>query len=82
MLRFNEKQEQQEITPDIFQYILCYGSTPRLYRSQRQTQAFQYILCYGSTAILEQLKKGNSYFNTSYVTVQHIMERHRFSDFL
>ena len=38
---------------------------------------FQYILCYGSTYPVKIFVFTSSYFNTSYVTVQHTMEGYK-----
>ena len=37
---------------NIFQYILCYGSTKALHLHMIPIIKFQYILCYGSTVLL------------------------------
>ena len=70
MLRFNEKQEQQEITPDIFQYILCYGSTYRQSGIRIENEiSIHPMLRFNSCGLLGMYTKGYN-FNTSYVTVQ------------
>ena len=49
MLRFNLIFMFFCLLKDLFQYILCYGSTPLYPRVSWAKQVFQYILCYGST---------------------------------
>ena len=58
---------------DWFQYILCYGSTKNKGRKCTVWREFQYILCYGSTRRRCVFHRIIIYFNTSYVTVQHIL---------
>ena len=52
MLRFNNALETKYRVLNVFQYILCYGSTGSLYWKPRRERKFQYILCYGSTVNL------------------------------
>ena len=49
MLRFNGFISNIRHSLFIFQYILCYGSTSKLYQHACRVYRFQYILCYGST---------------------------------
>ena len=55
----------------IFQYILCCGSTTDRVPSSSGAFLFQYILCCGSTLRVLTGSASGSYFNTSYVVVQH-----------
>ena len=61
MLRFNNALETKYRVLNVFQYILCYGSTGSLYWKPRRERKFQYILCYGSTSssfiIIKIIKK-------------------------
>ena len=57
-------------TLNIFQYILCYGSTFEILLFAYSVNKFQYILCYGSTESKSGKSKSPEDFNTSYVMVQ------------
>ena len=57
-----------------FQYILCYGSTQFVVPSTKPQKGFQYILCYGSTLPKSVPRSTLENFNTSYVTVQRLLE--------
>ena len=70
MLRFNLILSFFSLLKDLFQYILCYGSTVLFSPNPQNQNQFQYILCYGSTPTLSGLFTSKRYFNTSYVTVQ------------
>ena len=70
MLRFNFAKRLQASGFDIFQYILCYGSTVLEIAKYSAKGKFQYILCYGSTIIRKFIFDLRNNFNTSYVTVQ------------
>ena len=60
-----------------FQYILCYGSTLCYYYLGGDFLAFQYILCYGSTVKPIVYMFVGSDFNTSYVTVQPLLNKRK-----
>ena len=70
MLRFNIKVQAKREFKQIFQYILCCGSTQDGVTYIDSLLRFQYILCCGSTPTIKlpKIKKNN--FNTSYVAVQ------------
>ena len=70
MLRFNAAKFNSTTVSQLFQYILCYGSTVFGYCAHHRSNAFQYILCYGSTFHGLRHTCATLYFNTSYVTVQ------------
>ena len=49
MYRFYWEKELQKLTLELFQYIICIGSTKPLFASHECVFAFQYIICIGST---------------------------------
>ena len=51
MLRFNLEEDMDFTFEDLFQYILCYGSTFTRIDLALDVFKFQYILCYGSTQL-------------------------------
>ncbi len=76
MLRFNKESAVEASLPSLFQYILCYGSTEvkNEIRNRYPKISIHPMLRFNSklnnkfTLIL--------YFNTSYVTVQHLRVSH------
>ena len=70
MLRFNTEGILRLLSHQVFQYILCYGSTDVQFFFYSRISQFQYILCYGSTVIITAAPCRHINFNTSYVTVQ------------
>ena len=55
-----------------FQYIQCYGSSADSLGGTSVVVLFQYIQCYGSSFVARCISVGESYFNTSNVTVHRI----------
>ena len=53
----------------LFQYIPCYGLSPKVQQYIDRVESFQYIPCYGLSALGAGLREPPLYFNTSHVTV-------------
>ncbi len=95
MFRFYAFYNVELLWSVVFQYIVCFGSTPDGQKIERVCFSFQYIVCFGSTTdpaalpavpgvfqyivcfgstgkcLLQQSKDSN--FNTSYVSVLHVL---------
>ena len=67
MLRFNENKISGIPLPNLFQYILCYGSTFISFFFKFVLEGFQYILCYGSTIAVHMIYA----FHYTGITLKH-----------
>ena len=69
MLRFIQENRKNLPETGQFQYIPCYGLSPKVQQYIDRVESFQYIPCYGLSALGAGLREPPLYFNTSHVTV-------------
>ena len=76
MLRFIQENRKNLPETGQFQYIPCYGLSPKVQQYIDRVESFQYIPCYGLSALGAGLREPPLYFNTSHVTVYRFFSWH------
>ena len=73
MLRFNILGGLNNVFSCFISIHLMLRFNKKQNQKRKKFEKFQYILCYGSTLSIHLKKRMQIHFNTSYVTVQHLL---------